>query len=150
MKNRISLRVMLGLIFFLPLILIISLSHGGDVCIHEVWAPTDCEVRVTKIKRGLRFRIFASKQVNKFNMEVSEEKPDKNGKFNNSEGMKGSTSNVQVWYVEWPNLSPDTLYYYVLEVTDKKGCRSHKVGAQWTHVRGFKFHLSKNTFQMEF
>ena len=71
MKNRISLTVILVLLLFLPLILIISFSHGGDVCIHEVWAPTDCDVRVTKIKRGLRFRISASKQVNKFNMEVT-------------------------------------------------------------------------------
>jgi sRNA-binding carbon storage regulator CsrA len=143
MKNRISLTVMLVLMFFLPLFLIISHSHGGDVCIPEVWAPTDCDVRVYKIKKGLKIAVSAPKKVKRFQLEISHELPDMNGDFNSKKFSKMSNPDIKMWTVETQNLSPDTLYYYVLKVEDKKGCKSHKVGAHWTNVRNFKLHISK-------
>ena len=42
-------------ILSLPLLLIISFSHCSDVCLHEVWAPTDCKVQAFRVKVELIF-----------------------------------------------------------------------------------------------
>jgi hypothetical protein len=143
MKNRVSIIVMMVLILALPLFLSMGPIHGGDVCIHEVWAPTDCKVQVFRVKRGLKFLITASKRVKYFHLEISEELPDMNGDFNSKKFSGQSQLDVKSWTTSTQNLDPDKLYYYVLRVRDKKDCISHTVGAHWTNVRNFNFHLYK-------
>jgi hypothetical protein len=134
---------MLVILLSLLGLLIIGDSQASDVCFHEVWAPTDCKVQAFRVMSGLKFIVTASERVQRFYMALSEEVPDMNGNFANTKGEKGSTNNVKMWTVDFPNLIPDKLYYYVLKVIDKKGCKSHKVGAHWTNVRSFHLHISK-------
>lgn len=142
-KNKISIKKMIVMMVSLPLFLIVSHIDAGDVCIHEVWAPTDCKVQTFRVHGGLKFIVTASKRVQRFYLELSQEVPDMNGNFASSNNKKGSKSDVKMWTVDWPNLSPDKLYYYVISVIDKKGCESHTVGAHWTNVRSLHLHISK-------
>lgn len=143
MKKHMSIAIMLVLGLSLPLFLIINFSQGGDVCIHEVWAPTDCEMQVFRVRGGLKFIITSSKKVESFQLQISKDVPDKNGDFNSWRCSRQSSKDVKLWTPDCFNLSPDTLYYYVLKVIDKKGCKSHKVGAHWTNVRNLHIFVSK-------
>lgn len=134
---------MMIMILSLPLFLMTSHTLGADVCMYEVWAPTDCKVQVFRVNGGLKFLITASKKVESFHMEVSNELPDMNGDFSHPRFSKLSHLDIKSWSVGTQNLSPDTLYYYVLKVRDKKGCESYKVGAAWTNQRSFHLYLSK-------
>ena len=89
--------------------LIVSHIDAGDVCIHEVWAPTDCTVKAFRVKGGLQFLVTASKRVKYFRMELSQELPDMNGNFNNPKFSKQSKHDVKIWNVSSQNLNPDEL-----------------------------------------